>query len=187
MSTPAEKFHWTADRYHRALETGFLAPDERFELIEGELIAVVPVNPPHAQIVGRLDRWLQRAVDETLFVVRVQQPIDIGDHNQPEPDVTIAHGPEGRYGRAHPAPADVVVAIEVADTSARYDRDVKLPLYARYRIQESWLIDVNRRLIEIHLEPTDGGYRNVSAYGDGVITPAHGSAIAVDVAALFSP
>ena len=111
MPLPADKFRWTVDRYQYAVETGFLASNARFELIDGELIAVVPPNPPHARLVRGLNRLFSTSPLANTFVVCVQDPIALSPESHPEPDLCIVRGPEARYVNRHPGSADVLLVI----------------------------------------------------------------------------
>ena len=185
MSTPAEKFRWTVDRYRHAVDLGFLSPDERFELINGELIAVVPPSPAHARVVRHLNRIFSKALAPEAFIVCVQDPVDLGPDSHPEPDITIALGPESRYENRHPGPTDIVLAVEVADSSLKFDRLVKLPLYSASGIPETWLVDLNKRVVEIHSEPSATDYQKRSVVTEGSISPLHGPRVTISVPSLF--
>lgn len=185
MSQLAEKFRWTVDRYHRAVETGFLSPDSRFELIDGELIAVVPPNPPHVLLVTRLDRHFQATVDRDAHVVLVQQPLALDPESHPEPDLMIVRGPLDRYGQHLPSAHDVILLVEVADTTVRHDRDVKLPLYARHGLGEVWVVDVRGQTVEVHRSPTTTGYAYVETVTEGIVS-AKALGVELPVEGLFA-
>ena len=139
-------------------EAGILSEDDRVELIEGEIVKVSPIGSRHAACVGRLNRLLQRLAALNV-IVRVQDPIRLDGYSEPEPDVALVNPREDFYSRDHPGPGDVLLLIEVADTSVERDLEVKLPLYARVGILETWLVNLPAETIEVHSRPDGGEYR----------------------------
>ena len=158
MVVAQQTYRFTAEEYHRMGEVGILPPDVRVELVDGEIKRMPPIHPPHASIVKRLNSLLAVQL-EGIAVVGVQDPIRLDDYNEPQPDVTVLRFRDDYYARRHPTPADVLLAIEVADTSLSYDRDEKMPLYGRAGIPEAWLVDVQAGTITVFTEPHAGGYR----------------------------
>lgn len=144
--------------FYKMGEVGILGPDDRVELIEGVLIDMAPIGSPHAGMVTRLNNLLARALAGRA-VLSPQNPVRLGEHSEPQPDLTVLRAREDFYADAHPEPADVLLLIEVADTSVRFDRETKVPLYARHGIPEVWLIDLNARRVEVYRGPTGGAYR----------------------------
>jgi len=136
----------TVEEYYRMAEVGLLAPDARVELIEGEIIDMAPPGVAHATVIRRIDRILHRAAGDRA-IVSVQLPLRLDRFSEPEPDFTLLRWREGEYATAHPTPLDTLLAIEVSQSSLRYDRNRKLPLYARHRIPEVWIIDVAKPLL----------------------------------------
>ncbi len=157
MIATQENYRFTVAQYHHIGEIGIFPPDARTELVDGLVRRMPPIHPPHASIVDRLNSALSR-LPAGLAIVRVQNPIRLDDFNEPQPDVTVLRFRDDFYGRRHPTPADVLLTIEVADTSLRYDRDEKMPLYGRAGIPEAWLIDVQAQTITVFTEPHAGGY-----------------------------
>jgi len=127
-------------------------------LIEGELIDMTPIGSRHANLVDVLAQILVRRLPAGCRV-RVQNPIRLGDLSEPQPDIAVVR--DRSYAAAHPEAADVLLLIEVADTTLEFDRDIKLPLYARHGIPECWLIDVAGSQLSIHREPAEGEYRHI--------------------------
>ncbi len=158
MSVQVQRRLFTVEEYHRMAEAGILSEDDRIELIEGELIAMSPIGSRHAACVKRLVRLLDRAVGERA-IVSAQDPIRLGRHSEPQPDVALLRHRPDFYASAHPGPEDVLLIVEVAETSADYDRTVKIPLYARHGIPEAWLVDLTEEHIEIYRQPSPQGYR----------------------------
>ena len=144
--------------YYRMAEAGILGEDDRCELIEGEIIDMAPIGSGHSAIVKRLKRWFELTVDH-YAIVSVQDPIRLNWQNEPQPDIALLRYREDFYRHAHPGPDDVLLIVEVADTSARYDREIKLPLYARNGIPEVWIVDLRERRVDIHRQPEGSSYR----------------------------
>ena len=138
-------------------EIGIFPPNARVELVDGLVRRMPPIHPPHASIVDRLNSALGRLPIGSA-IVRVQNPIRLDDFNEPQPDVAVLRFRDDYYGSHHPTPADVLLIIEVADTSLRYDRYEKIPLYGRAGIPEAWLVDVQAGTITVFTEPHAGGY-----------------------------
>ena len=158
--------------YHRMAEAGILGEDDRVELIEGEIIEMAAIGSRHAACVDRLTRLLACPVQERA-IVRVQNPIRLGEHSEPEPDVTLLRPQPDFYASAHPTPPDVLLVVEVADTSMEYDREIKIPLYARAGVPEVWLVDLTGNVVELFSGPSGDAYRDVRRVAAGqTISPA---------------
>ncbi len=149
---------FTAAEYHEMLASGVLKEDDRLELIEGEIVEMSPIGPKHAARVDRLNSLFTRKLGERV-IVRVQSPIALGKASEPQPDLALLRPRADGYEAAHPKPKDVLLVIEVADTTVDYDRDVKIALYGRAGIAEAWLVCLDDRWVEIYTEPTAAGYR----------------------------
>jgi Uma2 family endonuclease len=147
-------------------EAGILHEDDRVELIGGEIVEMNPIGGRHAKCVTELTRVLISLVGEDVRV-SPQNPLRLDEQEEPQPDVAVLRAGERYQAGAHPTPEDVLLLIEVADTSLASDRDVKLPLYARSGIAEVWLVDLNAFVIERHTEPSENGYRLVRRAGRG--------------------
>jgi Uma2 family endonuclease len=152
--------------YHRMGEAGILTEADRVELIEGELVAMAPIGAAHAGAVNGLAELLFAAAAGRA-VVAVQNPVQLDPHSEPQPDFALLRPRADRYRAVHPTPTDVLLLIEVADTSLRFDRLVKLPLYARHRIPEVWIIDLAAGVVELCRGPEAGGYARVIRTGRG--------------------
>ncbi|MBX6316140.1 MAG: Uma2 family endonuclease [Isosphaeraceae bacterium] len=148
---------FTVAEFERMAEVGILAHQERVELIEGEIVQMSPVGSPHAACVNRLNALFHKGLGDRVVVI-VQNPIHLGERSEPEPDVALAQPRPDFYEAGHPGPADLYLVVEVMETSAGYDRQVKLPLYARAGIAELWLVDLAGRLVEVHRRPLGGQY-----------------------------
>jgi Uma2 family endonuclease len=146
--------------YYRMGEVGILGPDARVELIDGEIIDMAPIGPPHAGTVNRLVRLLGLAVGDRA-VLLVQNPVVLSRHSAPQPDLALALPRTDFYASRHPGPADAVLVVEVVDTTLPFDRDIKIGLYARYRISEVWLIDLQAKRLVRYRTPRRGAYEAV--------------------------
>lgn len=151
----------TVADYHRMDEAGFFAPDIRVELIEGEVIDMPAIGTRHASTVNRLTRLLTTAFGDTA-IVAVQNPVRLGDYSEPQPDLLLLRPRTDFYASAHPTPADVLLLIEVADSSARYDREIKVPLYARHGVVEVWIVDLDARQVRFFRSPQGDTYADVT-------------------------
>ncbi|WP_448605575.1 Uma2 family endonuclease [Thermoflexus hugenholtzii] len=160
MGVQVQRRLFTVEEYHRMAEAGILSEDDRVELIEGELVAMSPIGSRHAGVVDRLNYLLSRRAGEGI-IVRVQNPLRLSAHSEPQPDVALLRYRPDFYASAHPGPEDILLIVEVAETSADYDRSVKIPLYARHGIPEAWLVDLLEERIEIYRHPTPQGYRSL--------------------------
>ncbi len=156
MVAAQEKYRFTVEEYYRMGEAGILSPAVRVELVDGLVRRMPPIDPPHASIVDRLTVLLAARLAGVAHL-RVQGPIHLDDYNEPQPDLTVMRFRDD-YSRRHPTPADLLLVIEVADTSLHYDRDEKMPRYGAAGIPEAWLIDVQAQTITVFTEPHAAGY-----------------------------
>jgi Uma2 family endonuclease len=160
MSIAIVRRRFTVDEYHRMGRAGIFSEDDRVELIEGEIVEMTPIGSRHAGFVNRLNRLMTSLVADRALVA-VQNPIRLSSESEPQPDLALLRRRDDFYAQAHPEPGDVLLVIEVADTSQAYDRTVKLPLYARAGIPEAWIVDVAGPTLEVHRAPSPEGYRDV--------------------------
>jgi len=156
MAEPLKRL-FTVSEYHSMAETGILSEDDRVELIEGEIYRMAPIGSRHAGCVNRLVHLFQGL----KAILSPQNPLQLDDHSEPEPDLALLRHREDFYATAHPTPEDVLLLVEVADTSIGFDRRVKIPLYARNGIPEVWLVDLVQGAVDIHRQPSLSGYRDV--------------------------
>lgn len=138
-------------------EVGILKPDDRVELLDGDVIPMAPMSSRHAAAISKITEWLQRAFAGRAMV-RVQSPIRLDGFSEPEPDLALVRVDASHYADAHPQPADVLLLIEVAQSSLAFDRDIKIPHYARAGIPETWLINLELQQIELFRVPAPLGY-----------------------------
>ncbi len=164
LDRPRHRF--TLDDYHAMAEVGILGEDDRVELIGGEVVQMAAMGARRAGCVQRLTRLLLPVLSDGVQL-RVQLPVAIPDYDEPEPDLALVRAREDDYDQSHPTPADVLLLIEVADTSLVYDRGVKLPIYARAGIPETWIADLSATSVGRHGDPDTetGAYRSVARFG----------------------
>ncbi len=155
MQLATHKF--TADQYQKMGEAGIFHPEARLELIQGEILVMSPIGLKHAATVNRLANLLPRLLGDRA-IVSSQNPIRLNDYSEPQPDVVLLQPRADFYASQPPQPADVLLLIEIADSSVRYDRTIKAPLYAENNIQEFWLIDLPNQTLECYRQPQANAY-----------------------------
>ncbi|MCB1229184.1 MAG: Uma2 family endonuclease [Verrucomicrobiae bacterium] len=166
--TLAHRF--SVDDYFRMAETGILSPDARVELIEGEIIDMLPIGPFHSGALNQLVRDFS-AQAEGRWLVSCQSPIHLNVSSLPEPDLMLLRPTTDHYKSAHPIPEDVYLVIEVSDSSLIFDRETKLPLYAKAGIEEAWILNVPQKQLEIYRQPNALGYESQTILTDGEAAP----------------
>jgi Uma2 family endonuclease len=160
-------------RYHRMIEAGIFEPEERIELIDGELLDMPPVKPPHTSSVNILTEVFHSAGLRGRAVVAIGSPLELGDFSEPQPDLMLLAPRASRYRTENAQATDVLLLVEVSDSTIRFDRRVKVPLYARYGVREVWILDVNARLLHVHREPKEREYSDVRS-----LTPERSAEVA---------
>jgi Uma2 family endonuclease len=172
--------------FHRLGEIGVLPDNARVELIEGQLFDMAPIGIAHASIVGDLTRRFILGVGERA-VVWPQNPVIIDNMTELQPDVALLRPPRETYRLRHPRPTDVLLLVEVADSSLRYDQHVKIPMYARCGIPEVWLIDTSAGVLTMHRDPSESGYGQVIPLGiPEMIRPVALQDVNIDLVGLFA-
>jgi len=167
-SLPAR--HFSVEEYHRMVEVGILGENERIELIGGRILRIPPIGSQHAAYVSFLNRKL-RSIEDTA-IVRIQDPIILDDETEPQPDVAVVKLKANAYADSHPRAEDVLLLVEVADTSLEEDRLIKLPRYADSGVPEVWIFNLIDDIVEVYSEPltlANGvpGYRKRTDFGIG--------------------
>ena len=171
MGTGGERRKFTVAEYYAMAMRGIIRPGERVELLYGEIIKMSPIGDDHAASVNALMDLLIKRIGERATVT-VQNPLRLDANHEPEPDLILARYREDYYRSGHPGPDDVLLLIEVSDSTIESDRNEKLPLYARYRIPEVWIINLRDHRIEIYTDPIDGRYATTrTAHPNQTISP----------------
>ncbi|WP_026100649.1 Uma2 family endonuclease [Synechococcus sp. PCC 7336] len=161
-----ERLKFTAARYELTTERGVLTQSDRVELIEGEIVEMAPISPPHNSCTDLLtERFVLALAGKAI--VRVQGAVRLSDRSMPEPDLAILKYCEDRYRDRRPTPRDIYALVEVSDSTSDYDRMVKLPLYARANIAEYWILDVKAEKILVHRQPNGDRYGDYREYSLG--------------------
>ncbi len=166
MSVDVVRRLFTVDEYLLMIRAGILNEDGRVELLDGEIVEMTPIGRPHGYCIASLMRSLITGVGSRA-VVWPQGPIRLSERSQPEPDLTVLRVRPVSYRDADAESRDVLLLIEVSDSSLRRDREIKLPLYARARIQEYWIADVQGEVVEVYTNPSGSGYALVQRYRRG--------------------
>lgn len=173
MAVDVERIHFTLDKYEKMIETGILGEDDHVELIRGEIVKMTPIGLRHAACVARLAKLLERKVGD-VALIWPQNPVQIGDHSMPEPDVALLRPSADYYTSARPTERDVLLLIEVADSSVARDKAMKVPLYAEAEVQELWIVNLVKNVIEVYSGPSGGTYRQVRRARRGDTLPLPG-------------
>ena len=184
MLNAQPRHRWTVAEYHRMAEVGLLHEDSRVELIDGEIIEMAPIGSEHA---GH-NNYLMSCLAHRLYgkaVVAGQNPVILGGYEEPQPDIALLRWRNDYYRTAHPHAEDVLLIIEISDSTLRYDHDVKIPLYAKNGIPEVWLLDIQNRQLEIQREPINGIYQQRDCRRAGQIAPILCPDAVIDLAELF--
>ncbi len=155
---------FTVEQYNRMIETGVLTQDDRVELLNGEIIDMTPIGNRHAVAVRCLLAHFSPLI-QGRAVLSVQDPAILDDWSQPQPDLWLAKYRIDFYaGVGHPKPEDLLLVVEVADSSLKKDQRVKAPLYARAGVTELWIVDLNGQMLTIHRNPADGQYQSIETF-----------------------
>ena len=183
-SIPA-KTRISVARYQKMVAAGVLTGDDRIELIEGEMIDMAPIGSKHAAITARLTKLFILAAGDDA-ILSPGGPVNLGDFSEPQPDLLLLRQRADYYSGKIPEAADVLLIIEVSDTTLRYDQTVKWALYARYGISEYWVVDVEARLIQVHRDPKESGYTQSLVFAQAdTLSPLHIPDVRVSVRSLF--
>lgn len=157
MAFSTQRKLFTADEYHKMADVGILAPDDRYELIKGEIIKMAPIKSTHAGYVNFLLEYLIVTLHQQYTVIG-QNPARLSPYSEPEPDIVVANYREDRYRSAHPTPVDILLVVEVADSTLEYDRSTKKALYAEAGIPEYWIVNIPEKQVEIYRQPEGSTY-----------------------------
>jgi Uma2 family endonuclease len=176
---------WTVEEYHRLASAGLFAPEARVELIDGVIYDMRPIGPFHAGVTAALNEFFA-GLSNGRWLVWPQNPLKLDDHSEPVPDITLLKRIPDIYKKRHPTAEDVILIIEVADSTVSHDRGKKLPAYAKAGIPEFWLVNLSTRKLEVYRKPHYLGYDEHQVYAPGEsVSPAAFPDAAVDVEALL--
>ena len=166
MAVELKRFRFSRADYHQLAKVGIIKAGARVELIDGEILEMSPIGRRHRSSVDRaVDVFAPRL--HGTAIVRVQSSITLGEYGEPEPDLTLLRFRADFYAESDETPEDILLIVEVADSSEAYDRRTKGPLYARFGIPDYWLVDLNRDLVTVYRDPTPNGYASSRVYPRG--------------------
>ncbi|MEG3940748.1 Uma2 family endonuclease [Microcoleus sp. S36b_A3] len=178
---------WTVKEYQKLGEIGFFHPEERVELISGNILKMSAKGTAHTSATRRTATLL-RDILENLAAVYTQDPIALHDNSEPEPDIAVVRIDPLDYATHHPTPSEVYLIIEVADTSLAYDREIKAKIYARSGIADYWILNVNERQLHVFREPTEDGYQSEIILGESAsISPLQFPAFNIAIQQMLPP
>jgi Uma2 family endonuclease len=186
VATPTFTAHrFTVEEYGRMGEAGVFSPDVRVELIEGEIVDMSPIGDRHAACVG----WLTQTITLLLqraYLVWAQNPVQLDNYSEPEPDILVLRPRDDFYRNGKPHPEDVLLLIEVSDSTLGFDRKRKVPLYARKGIPEVWIVNINEERVETFTDPSGGAYQTTAAFSRGEEVQSRSlAALRLDVSEIF--
>lgn len=147
----------TVEEYQKMVEIGIIKPEDKVELINGEIIEMSPVNSKHSSTVKKITALLYGLVSRRMNI-SVQDPIIAGQYSEPEPDIALLKPAEDFYESGHPTPEDVILVIEVSDTTLIKDQTLKLEVYATAKIPHYWIINLKENRVEVYSNPKSGNY-----------------------------
>jgi Uma2 family endonuclease len=156
----------SCERYHAMIACGSLTPEDRIELIDGYLVTKMSIGPNHSAVLTRLQNLLVRRVGERA-IVRSQNPVTIHEYSEPEPDIAVAKFRDDYYADGHPQPDDLLLIVEIGESSLAYDRNAKIPLYAAAGIPLVWLVDLPARRVTVYQDPQGAAYHSVHVKESG--------------------
>ncbi len=169
MTIPISRKTFTVSDYYKMAETGIIKPDDRVELLNGEIITMSPIKSFHAGIVNYLCRVLNEKLKGKATILP-QNPIHLNNRSEPEPDISVAKFKSDDYRQNHPTADELWVVIEVADSSLNVDRTIKAPLFAEANIPEYWIINIPEKQIEVFKKPENGKYQISNIFKKGKLS-----------------
>jgi Uma2 family endonuclease len=193
LLTPEEetypnRYRWSVEACYRLRDLGFL--DGKFEVLDGEVVNKMGQKPPHRMAIILLAKWLGEAYGplsvQTEGPIALEQPDSV--YSEPEPDLAVTREPTTAYALRHPGPADVLLVVEVSDTTLRTDLLVKARLYARAGIGEYWALDLHGRCLHVHRDPSEGEYQSIEVVAEqSSVSPAGRPDASLQVGSLLAP
>ncbi|MFB2879256.1 Uma2 family endonuclease [Floridanema aerugineum] len=188
----AQAKRFTLEEYHKLTEIGFFHEDDRIELIRGEIIEMAAKGTAHETCISKLLRELVRLLGDAA-TLRCQSPILLLNNSEPEPDLAIVKNKPDDYLSAHPIPNDVLLIIEISDSTLNYDREVKLSLYAEAGISDYWIFNLFDNQLEAHSEPFQNSQGNFGYQNRRIVLPNQAIALppfpdlSLDLSRVFPP
>ena len=167
MSIVVTTRKFTVDEYHTMIQSGILHEDDRVELLEGEIVEMSPISSKHAGCLKRLVEFFSILLVHKKAHLGVQDPVSISKTSEPQPDLSLLKYRKMAYSDRHPRPDEIYLLIEISESSRSTDREIKLPLYAKEKIREVWLVDLINEVVERYLEPKGGAYQRIEKYVSG--------------------
>ena len=157
---------FTVHDYHRMVDAGILSEDDRVELIRGEVVAMSPIGPRHSAAVLRANQTLVRLVGDRA-IVGVQGSVRLDEYDEPQPDIYLLRPREDFYASGHAGPADILLIVEMADSSLEYDQTIKMQLYAETGVPEYWIADIRNDCLIVYSDRHTDGYRRMETLARG--------------------
>lgn len=183
----AVRHAFTVDEWHHMGETGLFGEDARLELLDGEVIEMSPIGSRHASCVNRLVRLLITEIGSEALIFS-QNPVVLDATSEPQPDLAVLVPRSDEYSLSHPTPQEILLLVEVSDTTLAFDRDRKAPYYARSGVLECWIVDLAGDEIVVMRSPGVGGYGDVRPFGRGDQVEVEALPdVAIDVADILGP
>jgi Uma2 family endonuclease len=182
----SERTRISAERYQKMVATGVLTKYDRVELIDGDMIDMAPIGPPHSAAMARLNRLFVLALGDTA-IVSPGGSVKLGDYSVPQPDLMLLKPRADFYAGQIPLPPDVLLLVEVSESSLAFDQSTKRALYARHGVVEYWVVDIPSKRVHVYREPTGDGYTQaVERTSSDVVSPRALPAVQVTVGTLFA-
>lgn len=182
LETTIELYRWTVEEYHRLAEAGILDEDSPVELLNGQIIRMSPAGDQHAACIDRLDELFRDILGKTVNI-RIQSPVSLDALSEPEPDIAILKRKDNFYADGHPRPEDILLLVEVADSTIEKDRMLKKAAYASAGITEYWIVNIPGRQVEQYLQPIGESYQLEHIYkaSQSLESPVAGTVRVIDI------
>ncbi|MEM7548967.1 MAG: Uma2 family endonuclease [Bacteroidota bacterium] len=185
MEVERDRHKISVKDYQKMIEVGILTEKDKVELIHGEIIEMTPISSLHSSVVNRLSNLLIKKLIEEKVIVSTQNPIRATIDSYPEPDIAVLKFKDDYYKETHPGGNDISLIIEVSHSTLMFDRNVKLPIYAKASIPEYWIIDAENEMIEVYSEPKEDIYKKRILYKSGENIPLANFGVSLKVSEIF--
>lgn len=183
--TSHRRFRFTGDQMIQLAEMGWLEPDKKYELLDGEILEKMAANPPHAGIVGLVAEVLRRIFGPT-YIAREEKPVRLDIYFDPQPDIAVVKGRHSDYFKRFPSQSDIALVVEVSDSSVNFDRKRKQEAYALGELPEYWLVNLVSQQVEVYRQPVEGRYAQMSVHHAGeYLTPLAAPAVTASISELL--